>query len=237
MVDRQVNQKVRDRCRSKNLRTKFRTIPSLLHMHLKNPFQRLGKYVHYYYFFDANIQESVDFEKSYTTTNPGQFFRLFLRYNWLGILFALVAIFLSIGGTIAFDFGYKHTGDATLGGVLTWCEGPRTDGRVFQLQCTYSALAFVIIGCCILFIHPSHSRQYTLPYFNLVRHNRIFSVVFGVLINWVGFGSIFYHGDMTYWGRICDSTSLILIFDFIILWVAYRIILAAYFEVNSTCFT
>lgn len=136
----------------------------------------------------------------------------------LTIVFAIVFIVMALADWPDLGYGYD-TCYAVQSGVPVdkcYCETLRP-GKIKQPANTWSDLGFIITGLIILAIagrENGRSTRSEKP--NPMNTGRYPSVLFGLVVFFMGPGSMMFHASMKAWGGFIDSTSMFLLLAFLI---------------------
>jgi hypothetical protein len=104
-----------------------------------------------------------------------------------------------------------------------FCESVKTPGHfnIKQPSNTWSNLGFVFVGLMIMSMLASSSSQ--IPQ-NPMQDVNYYSVFFGVLVIFLGPGSMYFHASLKKWGGWLDTLSMNLFMSFILVYTFVRLI-------------
>lgn len=140
---------------------------------------------------------------------------------YVGIVWALLLLLLFIVFALSDwpDFGLGN--DTCLKVSATsqyddcYCEA-FSDGSVKQIANTYSDFAFIIVGLILLVIIGRDSKRGHSSNANPMNSGTWIAVLFGLIVIFMGPGSMYFHASFTKWGGYLDSTSMFFLLAFII---------------------
>jgi len=89
-----------------------------------------------------------------------------------------------------------------------FCELNRT-GNIIQPINTWSSAAFLLIGTLIISLALWDIKQADKN--NRLKNSPFYGIIFGILVIFVGLGSIYYHARLTYLGQFFDNFGMFLI--------------------------
>jgi dihydroceramidase len=147
---------------------------------------------------------------------------------WL--VFAALSVALIAASVILLPPGADRSGwrPASCMPDACFCEGLRPGG-VAQPVNTYSNLAFVLVGCLVLFAPQARARD-----------ARAFRATYGSSVIVIGIGSLFYHATLSFAGQWLDVMGMYLLATLLVLSAAARVrplpgpaFAAAYLAVNA----
>lgn len=96
-----------------------------------------------------------------------------------------------------------------------YCEA-FSDGPVKQIANTYSDFTFIICGLVLLTIIGRDSEKGHSANPNPMNSGTWMAVLFGLIVIFMGPGSMYFHASFTKWGGYLDSTSMFFLLAFII---------------------
>ena len=98
-----------------------------------------------------------------------------------------------------------------------YCEAP-TGGPIEQISNSFSNLFYVLVGLLIAMLPHSLKKAQQ----NLISSHPGYSILYGCNIIFLGFGSFFYHGSLTEFGRFFDWFGMYLFASYIIIYSIAR---------------
>lgn len=134
--------------------------------------------------------------------------------------FALLMVALGI--LLALDWLPATQDDSCLAANDCHCEALLSGARkIKQPVNTWSDLGFVAAGLLVFFMIGA-DRLSGISAANPLRESGFYSIVYGLLVIYLGPGSMFYHASIKKWGGWLDNMSMVLWTAFLIMYVFAR---------------
>lgn len=114
-----------------------------------------------------------------------------------------------------------------------YCEsiGERGEGMIRQPSNTWSALGFSVLGLVILGIRSyERANNVTPAHQNAMTTSMAFPLAYGLIVVYMGPGSMFFHASIRAWGGWLDSMSMVFWSDFLLVYSLIRLLKIPYRE-------
>ncbi|MHC4954361.1 MAG: ceramidase domain-containing protein [Planctomycetota bacterium] len=134
----------------------------------------------------------------------------------IGLVFlGLVAIPFFVMG--ARDWGGPGAADEE----NNYCERVRTGRMIKQPVNTWSNIGFICMGLGMLFYIDAYPDGSSSP--NPMTYRNLFTVLYGLVVIWLGPGSMFLHASQKVWGGWLDNLSMNMFVTFVLCYETTRI--------------